>query len=30
MNNLINDILALLEDSRKGYHEAAERAEEAT
>lgn len=30
MNNLINDILALLEDSRKGYHEAAERVEDAT
>ncbi len=30
MNNLINDVLALLEDSRKGYREAAERAEDAS
>ncbi len=30
MNTLINDILALLADSRKGYQEASERAEDAT
>ena len=30
MNSLINEILALLEDGRKGYQEASERAEDAS